>query len=153
MILQIIIKTNVAKSDPKSDPLVDTHTSDKKKGKITYTDTTKVNSPHKLLTNREIPEIIQGVILPFNQTTVDGVATSGRFFRVVCAVLHKDIGVSATLSTAGVLKYPPGVNWNYASGMIPQDINTAVIPPRATTPVRTNTVPSVPPNYHRESEY
>ena len=32
---------NVAESDPKSDPLVDTHTNDRKKGRITDTDTTK----------------------------------------------------------------------------------------------------------------
>ena len=33
-------KKNVAERDPKSDPLVDTHTSDGKKGKITDADTT-----------------------------------------------------------------------------------------------------------------
>ena len=43
---------NVAKSDQKSDPLVDTHTSDGKKEKIADTDTTKGNSAHKLLTKR-----------------------------------------------------------------------------------------------------
>ena len=43
---------NVAKGDQKSDPLVDTHTSDGKKEKIADTDTTKGNSAHKLLTNR-----------------------------------------------------------------------------------------------------
>ena len=34
-----------AGSDPKSDPLVATHTSDGKKRKVTYTDTTNGNSP------------------------------------------------------------------------------------------------------------
>ena len=34
-------KTNVSESNPKSDPVVDTRTSDGKKGKITDTDTTK----------------------------------------------------------------------------------------------------------------
>ena len=77
---------DVAGSDPKSDPLVDTHTSDRKEGKTTDTDTTKGNSPHKLLTNREIPEIIQGVIPPVNRMTADGVATSGRDLHVVRAV-------------------------------------------------------------------
>ena len=43
---------NVAKRHPKSDPLVDTHTCDRKKGKITDTETTKVKFPHKLWTNR-----------------------------------------------------------------------------------------------------
>ena len=40
------------KSDLKSDPLVATPTSYGNERKITDTDTTKVNSPHKLLTNR-----------------------------------------------------------------------------------------------------
>ena len=87
---------NVAESDPESDPLVDTHTSDGKKRKITDTDTTKGNSPHKLLTNREIPAIIQGVIPPVKQTTADGVATSGRVLHAVRAVLHKEIVTVAT---------------------------------------------------------
>ena len=43
---------DVTKSDPKSDTLVDTHTSDGNERKITDTDTTKGISPHKLLTNR-----------------------------------------------------------------------------------------------------
>ena len=66
----------IAESNPKSDPLLDTHTSDRRKGKITDTDTNKGNSPHKLLKNREIPAIIQDVIPPDNQTTADGVAKS-----------------------------------------------------------------------------
>ena len=41
-------------SDPNSNPKVDTYT-------------TNGNSPHKLLTNREIPAIIQGIIPPVNQ--------------------------------------------------------------------------------------
>ena len=43
---------NVTKSYQKSDPLVDTHTSDRKKEEIADTDTSKGNSAHKLLTNR-----------------------------------------------------------------------------------------------------
>ena len=64
---------NVVKSDPKSDQLVATHTSYRKKRKITDTDTIKVNYPHKLLTNKEIPAIIPVVILTVNQTTMYGV--------------------------------------------------------------------------------
>ena len=48
----MVIQKNVADSNPKIDSLVDTHTSDRKKGKITDTDTNKGNSPHKLFTNR-----------------------------------------------------------------------------------------------------
>ena len=43
---------NVSESDPKSDPLVATHTSGGNERKIADTDTTKGNSPRKLLTNR-----------------------------------------------------------------------------------------------------
>ena len=47
-----------AESDPKSDPLVATHTSDRKKREVTDTDTTKGNSPQKLLMNSTLPIII-----------------------------------------------------------------------------------------------
>ena len=85
----MMIQKNVAESYPKRDPLVDTHTSDGNKGKIADTDTTKVNYTHKLLTNREISAIIQGVILMVNQTTAYGIATSGRALNAVHMVLHK----------------------------------------------------------------
>ena len=58
-------------SDPKSDSLVYTHTSDVNSA----SDTTNGNSPHKLLANREIPAIIQGVIRPVHQATTDGFFT------------------------------------------------------------------------------
>ena len=59
--------------DPKRDPLGATHTSDRKKRKITHTDTTKGNYPQKLLINRTIPVIIP----PINRHILDGVA-AGR---------------------------------------------------------------------------
>ena len=43
---------NVAESNPKSNPLVANYTSDGNERKITGTDITKGNYPHKLLTNR-----------------------------------------------------------------------------------------------------
>ena len=82
---------DIAERDPKSDPLVATHTSDVNKRKITDTDTTQGNSPQKSLTNREIPAIIQGLIPSVNQTTADGVATSGSALYTVCVFFHKDI--------------------------------------------------------------
>ena len=51
-----------AESDPKSNQAVDNHTRDRKKRKFPATDTTKVNSPHKLLTNQNIPAIIPFII-------------------------------------------------------------------------------------------
>ena len=115
------------------------------KRKITDTDTTKGNSPHKLLTNREIPAIVPAVILPVKQMTVDGVATSGRDLHTVCAVLYQEIVTGATRSATGVLKDPLVVNWRDASGLIPRDRNTVRIPPRTTSPVQTGTGPSVSP--------
>ena len=62
---------NVAKSNLKNDQQVDAQTSYGKKGKIIDTDTTKGNSTQKLLMNKEIPAIIQGIILQVSQTTTD----------------------------------------------------------------------------------
>ena len=141
----MIIKKNVAKSEPKSDPFVAaTHNSDRRR-KITDTDTTKGNYPHKLLTNREIPAIIQGVIQPVNKTTTDEVAKSGRALHAVREVLHKEIVTGTTCSAAGVIKIPLVVNRKYTGGMIKVDRNTVRIPPRTTTQVRTGTGPYVPP--------
>ena len=53
---------NDAKSDPKSDQVVANRTSDGNERKVTPTDTTKGNYPHKLLTNWLVLEIIPAVI-------------------------------------------------------------------------------------------
>ena len=126
----MIIKKNVAKSDPKSDPLVATHTCDRNEIKITETNNNKENSPHKLLTNRKIPTIIQGVILPVNQTTTDLVATNGRALHEACAVLHKEMVPSLTRSTAGFLKDPRVINRKNTVGTITFYRNTVAIPPQ-----------------------
>ena len=141
----IIQKKNDAKSDPRSDQVVDTHTSDGNERKVTATDTTKGNSPHKLLTNQEIPAIIPAIIPLVNQTTADTFAISGSSLHAVHAVLYKEIITSATCSAAGVLKHPPVVNWKGASGTIPRDRNTVGITHRETNPVQTGTGPSIPP--------
>ena len=120
---------DVSESDPKSNPLVATNISDGNERKITDTDTIKGNSSHKLLTNREITAIIQGIIPPVNQTTSDGVETSGKALHAVRAVLDKEIVTSATCSTASVLKDPPVVNWKVTGKIIPFDKNNVGIPP------------------------
>ena len=107
--------------------MVDTHTSDGNKEKIADTDTTKGNYTHKLLTNREIPAIIQGVILTVSQTTADGVATSGRALHAVRAVIHKEILTGTMCRAAGVLKDPLVVNWRDTGGTISVDRNTVGI--------------------------
>ena len=125
--------------------MVATHTSDGNKRKITDTDTTNGNHPHKLLTNREIPAIIQGVIPTVNQTTADAFVTSRRALHAVHAFLNKEIVTDATRITVDALKDPPVKNWTDASGPIPVDKNSAGIPPRTTTQVLTGTGPSAPP--------
>ena len=127
---------NDVESDPKSDQVVVTHTSDGKKIKFTDTDTTNRNSPHKLLINRLIPDIIPVFIPPINQMTTDWVADSGGTFHAVSKILSKDIVTDAARSAARVFKDPLVVNWKATDGMIPQDRNTVGIHPILTTPVR-----------------
>ena len=119
-------------SNPNSDPKVATYT-------------THGNYPHKLLTNREIPEIIQGVIPLVNQTTTDGVATSRGDLHTLRTVLHQDIVTGATRSTLGVIKDPLVINHRDAIGPIKVDKNTVGIPPRTTTQVLNGTGPSAYP--------
>ena len=95
---------NDAKSDPKIDQVVATHTSDKNKIKVTDTDTTDRNSPHKLLINRLIPYIIPVIILSVNQTNVDGVAASGGTLHAVHTILSKEIFADAARGAAHVFK-------------------------------------------------
>ena len=118
-----------AESDPSRDSNVATYA-------------TNGNSQQKLLTNREIPAIIQGVIPLVNQTTADGVATSRRALNAVRMVINEEIVMGTTRSTAGVLKDHPVINWKDTSSPISVDKNTVGIPPRTTTQVLTGTGPS-----------
>ena len=97
-------------SYPKSDQVVNNHTSDRNERKVIAAETTKSNSAQTLSTSGKILSIIPAIIPPGNKTIVDGVATSGRTLYAVCAFLHKDIVTGATRSAARVLKYPPVVN-------------------------------------------
>ena len=143
-----------AESDPKNDSLVAIHTSDGNKRKITDNDTNTGNSAHKLLTNREISLIVQGVNSPVKHTTADGVTKIIGDLHAVRTVLHKEIVTDTTRSTAGVLKDPLVKTFKYASGPIPVDKNIVGIPPRTTTQVLNGTGPSAPPpNQHTEPEY
>ena len=99
---------NNAESDPNSDKKLATYT-------------TNGNFPHKLLTNREIPAIVQGVIPPFNQMNADGVMTSRGDLHTVSTVHRKEIIMGATHSTAVVIKDPLVINWKDTSGPIPVD--------------------------------
>ena len=97
------------------------------------------------MTNREIPEIIQGDIPLVNQTTAGGVTTIIEGLHAVLTVIHKEIITGATRSTVGVLKDLPVVNWKDASRPIEFDGKIVVIPPKTTTQALNGTGPSTSP--------
>ena len=78
-----------AESDPNINPKVATHTSDGKKRKLNYTDTTNRNYPRKLLINRLIPEIIPVAIQLIYQTIAEDAAESGETFHARRTILLK----------------------------------------------------------------
>ena len=132
-------------SNPNRDPKVATHVSDRKKRKVTDTDTNNVNSPHKLLINRLIPEIIPVLIPTIYQTAMDGVAAIGGTFHAQCTILLEDIVTDAAHSAAHIFTYPTALNWIDTYGTIPRDGNAFGMPPIFTTPVRIGDGPSVSP--------
>ena len=89
--------------------------------------------------------IIQCVIPPVHEKTADGVTASIGALHAVHRVIHKDIVMGVTHSTAGVIKNPLVINQKEASRPIPVDENTVRIPPITTTQVLTGTGPSVSP--------
>ena len=101
-------------------PLIATHTS----GGNSTTNTTNLNSQHKLLVNREIPAIVQYIIPPVHQATGDEVSTSGGDLHVLHTVHLEEIVTSTMPSAARVFKDPPVVNWNNASRLVTVDMNT-----------------------------
>ena len=113
-------------SDPKIDPLVAPHTSDRKKRKVADTDTTNGNSPQTLLINRTIPVII----LPINPPIV------GRFPAGIMTVhVHQTIALKLIVTDvarigACVFQYPEAVNWKDTDGTIPWDGNISIRPSR-----------------------
>ena len=106
------------------------HNSDGNKRKLIDTDNIKENSPQKLLTKKDIPVIIQGVIPPVNQVTTDGVVKSGRDLYAVHVVIYKEIVMGATRSAVGVLKYPPLESWKDTGSTITVDRAPSEYPPK-----------------------
>ena len=137
--------------NPKSDSLVATHTCDGNE-KDSATDTTNRNQPHKLLANRDIPAIIQGVTPPVHQATADGVSTCGGDLYVLLTVILEEIVTCAAPSAAHVFEDPMLVNWKVASRSIPIDMNTVGVSPISTTQVLIGNGTSVPPTRIRSQE-
>ena len=97
---------NNAESDPKSDQVVATHTSDRKKRKVTDADTTNGNYPHKLLINRTIPVIIPLIYPPI----ADGVVASIVTLHARQTISLKEIFTDVARSGARVFQDPAVVN-------------------------------------------
>ena len=87
-----------AESDQKSDQLVATHTSDRKKIKITDTNTTNINCLQKILINQTIPFIIP----PTDPPITNGVAASRVILHACQTIESKDIVTDAVRSDAHV---------------------------------------------------
>ena len=120
-----------AEGDPKSDPLVATHTSDGKKIKVTDTDTTNRNYPQKLLINWTLPMTIP----PIDPRITDG-------FAAVIGTTHAHqtsalevIVTDAACSGARIFRNLAGVSWTDRYGRTPQDGNTFIRSPRLNSPV------------------
>ena len=100
---------DAGESDPTSNRKVATHTSGGKKRKVTDTDNTNRNSPHKSLIYRIIPEIISVVSPPIDQTAADGVEGSGDNLHTRHMILLKEIVMETARSAAHVFRTPAEV--------------------------------------------
>ena len=98
------LEENDAESDLNRNPKVSTHTSNRKKRKVTDTDTTNRNYPHKLLINRINPEITSVVIPPIYPLTVDGVAASGGNLHVRRTIISMEIVTNMARSAAQIFQ-------------------------------------------------
>ena len=90
-----------AESNPKSYQLVATTISDGKKRKVTDTDTTNRNSPHKLCINRLMLEIVPVVIPPALRIADWVLSSSGKFYARQ-TISCKEIVMCVRCSTACV---------------------------------------------------
>ena len=122
---------NDAEDEPKRNPLVDTHTSDGKKRKVTDTDTTNRNSPQKLLINRTIPTIIP----PIDPWITDGVAAVRGTTHAHQTPTLKVIVPDAARSGALFLQTPGDVSRMGRDGTTPRDGNTSIRSSRLNSPV------------------
>ena len=91
-------------SDPNRDTKLATNNSNKKKRKVTDTDTNKKYHPRKLLTNQLIPEIIPVEIPLIDHTITEDATVSGETLHARRTILLKDIVTDAAHSTARVFQ-------------------------------------------------
>ena len=117
-----------AESDPKSNPLVATHTREGKKRQVTDTDTTNGNYPQKLLFNRTLPMITP----PIEPRIADGVAAGIGTTQEPYKISPKVIVTDAARSGAHVFRNPADVSHMETDRKIPKDGNTSIRYPMLT---------------------
>ena len=122
---------NDTRGDPKSDPLIATHTSDRKKRNVTDADTTNGNSPQKLLINRSIPNIIP----PIDPLFTNGVAADRGTMHAPHTPNSKLIVTYAAHSGARISWTPGDVIRMSRDGTTTWDGNPSLRPPRLNYPV------------------
>ena len=115
--------------------MVATHTSDRKKRKVTDTNTTNENYPRKLLTNWLIPEIIPVAILPIDQTIAEDAAGNIETLHALHKIISKEIVTDVACSAARFLRTPVDVSWIGTDRTTPWDKNTAIDSTRLASPV------------------
>ena len=109
-------------SDPKIDPKFATHTDDRKKRKFYVMETTNVDSLHKSLINRLVPEIIPATILAIDQVIAEDAALVDQTLEGVGAILPQDIIPGTTRGAVIGFNNSPVINWEDASGTHPVDV-------------------------------
>ena len=102
-------------SDTKRDSFVSTHTSDRKKRKVTDTDTMNVNSPQKYLINPTLPMIIQLTDPRIKDWVASGRGTTHARQKISLKVIITDTAHSG----ARVFQDPTVVNQKDMYGKIP----------------------------------
>ena len=129
------VRTQTQK-DPKSVQLVATHTSDGNERKITDTDTTNSNYPHKLILNRIIPNIIPGAICLIDHTITEDVAGIVDTLDTRQKILSKEIFMDAARSSVHIFQNSKEVISTGRDGTTSRDGKTVIAAARLTSPIQ-----------------
>ena len=119
------------KNDTERDPLVATHTSDRKKRKVTDNDTTNRKSPQKSLINRTLPMAIPLI----DPRIPDGVAAGRWTTHAHQTPASKVTATDMARSGTRVFRTPGDLNQTDKDWKTPRYGNTSIRSPRFNSPV------------------
>ena len=139
-------------SDPKSDSLIATHTSDGNERIITDLEITNRNSSHKLIFNRLIPKIIPGAIRPIDQPITEDGAGIEETLDALQTVISKEIVMDVAFSGARILWTSKEVSRTGRDGTTSRNRNTVVAAARSTYPVQICRSTTDPPSLNSNQE-